>query len=160
MMRNGRPEDQNFRDYHRLYYRFETAEDIEGNRLLGPRIKMAEAMRAADISVNWSKYSKPWDVVFDFPRSGIAMFFVWHVRRDLPTDLSKLAANQREQDKPKPHTYKPVHEPEEDNYSHSAMAVFKDGVRITKPNRVAPTAKKEFRQIISDKSMILLSPGS
>jgi hypothetical protein len=37
--------------------------------------------------VNWSKYSKPWDVIFGDPKAGIALFLVWEVSRDLPTEI-------------------------------------------------------------------------
>jgi hypothetical protein len=69
MIRNGRPADQNFKQWHELYYRFESDEDIDGDRLLGPRI-----YTSFDISVNWSKYSKPWDVIFDHLKAGVALF--------------------------------------------------------------------------------------
>jgi hypothetical protein len=149
MMRNGRAVDHGFLGYHRLYYRCATKEDVEGNHLLPARV------RAYDISVNWSKYSKPWDVIFDKPLAGIVLFFVHDIQLDLPIDLSSAA---REQDKPKPHLYRPIHEPEDDNYSHSAIAIFKDGERITKERQVGTNAKKEFRQIISDRSLILRHP--
>jgi hypothetical protein len=118
MMRNGRPVDQDFKRWHELYYRFDSAEDIEGEHLLGPRIRAS-----FDISVNWSKYSMPWDVIVGVPDAGIAVFFVLEIQRELPTNLG---SSERAKDKPKPHLYALVHEPEEENYSHSAIAVFKD----------------------------------
>jgi hypothetical protein len=150
MIRNGRPVDQDFQRWHELYYRFESEEDMDGDRLLGPRL-----YASFDISVNWSKYSKPWDVIFDFPEAGIALFFVRHIWCDLPVDRS---GTQREQDRPKPHQYRPWHEPEENNYSHSVIAVLKDNERVTKSASVGKIAKKEFKQIISDNSLILHRP--
>ncbi len=97
----------------------------------------------------------PWDVIFGFPEAGIALFFVRHIWRDLPVDLS---GRQREQDRPKPHQYRPVHDPEEDNYSHSVIAVLKDGQRVIKSADVGKKAKKEFKQIISDMSLVLRRP--
>jgi hypothetical protein len=146
MIRNGRPIDQNFRSFHLLYYRCKR-EDIEGNRLLAPKIK------SFDISVNWSKYSKPWDVIFGEPAAGIALFVVCDVSCDLPRELS---SEQREAKKI--HSYRPTHEPYDDNYSHSEIAVFKDDKRITKSSGVGEIAKKEFRQIISDKCLIVRWP--
>jgi len=122
---------------------------VEGSRLLPVRVK------SFDISVNWSKYSKPWDVIFGSPTAGIALFVVWDIRRELPTDL---ASEQRETRKL--HSYGPVHEPYDDNYSHTEIAVIKDGKRVTKSSAVGELAKKEFRQIISDKSLILRRPKS
>jgi hypothetical protein len=36
-----------------------------------------------NLSTNWSKYSRPWDVIFDFPGYGIARLRV----SDLPDNL-------------------------------------------------------------------------
>ena len=88
--------------------------------------------------------SKPWDVIFGEPTAGIALFVVWDIRQDLPTDLS---SEQREEDTPKPHLYRPIHEPYDDNYSHSVIGVIKDGSRITKSRAIGEKAKKEFRPI-------------
>jgi hypothetical protein len=68
------------------------------------------------------------------------------------------SGNQREEDRPKPHLYRPVHEPEENNYPHSVIAVLKDGERVTKSASVGKIAKKEFKQIISDTSLVLRRP--
>jgi hypothetical protein len=95
-------------------------------------------------------------VIFDHPKAGIALFVVRDIKRDLPSDLSD--PGQREKDKLKPHTYHPVHEPYEDNYSHTEIAVVKDGKRVTKSSSIGELAKKEFRQIISDRSLVLLQP--
>jgi hypothetical protein len=120
---------------------------VHGDRLLGPRVK------SFDISVNWCKYSEPLDVIFGSRTAGIALLIVMDIMRQLPVDLR---SNAREQ--VKPHTYKPIHEPEEDNYSHSVIAVFKDDNRATKSVHVSETAKKEFRQIISDCSLVICRP--
>ena len=146
MIRNGRSVDQNFCKFHKLYYRCQ-ADAVIDNRLLAPKLK------SFDISVNWSKYSKPWDVIFGDPSAGIALFFVFDIRRDLPTDRT---TEQREI--PKVHSYRPVHDPDDDNYSHSEITVIKDGQRVTKSSMVGEKAKKEFRQIISDKSVMLKQP--
>ncbi len=145
-MQNGRLADPHFRSFHRLFYRCQK-EDIEGQRLLGPRIK------SFDVSVNWSKYGTPWDVIFGFPNLGIAQILVRQIRVDLPTDRST-----RQREPIKPHEYNAVHMPEHDNYAHSEIAVFKDGQRVTRTRDVGERAKKEFRQLISDKSFIVLQP--
>jgi hypothetical protein len=87
-MSNGRPVDQDFRWYHRLYYRCQ-ADDVAGDRLLPLKV------RSFDVSVNWSKYSKPWDVIFGDSKAGIALFLVWEVKRDLPTQLPPSAAEEK-----------------------------------------------------------------
>jgi hypothetical protein len=106
------------------------------------------------MSVNWSKYCKPWDVIFGYPNGGIALFIVFEIKRDFPSELPATMAQQ----KPKPRTFRPSHEPFDDNYSHSEIAVFRDGVRVTKTSQISDEAKKEFRQIVSDRSRIIKSP--
>jgi hypothetical protein len=43
-------------------------------------------------------------------------------------------------------------------YPHSVIAVLKDGERVTKSASVGKIAKKEFKQIISDTSLVLRRP--
>jgi hypothetical protein len=142
MLRSNRPVDNNFRFFHQLYHRC-TKEDIVGDRLVPLRI------RYRNPSVNWSKYGKPWDVIFDFPGHGIAQFFVC----GLPTELPRTAGVQ----KAKPHSFFPSHIPEYSNYSHCEIWTFKVGVHIPNPT-LTDTVKKEFRQIMSDRAAILRSP--
>jgi hypothetical protein len=142
MIRNGRVVDGAFRQSHRLYYRFKN-EDVVGDRLLAARIPYFDA------SVNWSKYSKPWDVIFDHPDFGIALFVV----RDLPKDLPK----EKERGA-KTHAFVAVHVPEDFNYSHSEICTFKDGSRVKRKDSVGETAKKEFRTIMSNRGLILHQP--
>jgi hypothetical protein len=100
-------------------------------------------------SVNWSKYGKPWDVIFDFPGHGFAQFLVG----DLPTELPSQKTENA-----KPHSFFPSHVPECRNYSHCEIWTFKDGVPISKSTKLPATVKKEFRQIISDRAVILRTP--
>lgn len=146
MYKNGRDADGNFRRCHGLYLRCQN-EDVVGNRLLPARI------RYFDVSVNWSKYSWPWDVIFGYPGSGIVRFVV----RDLPKELPK--------DKPadkslKLLSFRPIHAPETDNYAHAEICVFAGDVRVLKQKAVGEMAKKEFRQIMSDRGLLLLPPTS
>jgi len=151
MFRSGRPSDQDFQPEHRLYYRIEHSDEVEGNHLDPQKIRAA-----FDVSVNWSKYSKPWDVIFDHPRSGIASVLVRDIRIDLPMDLTP----SHEHEVRKPHSYAPWHEPENENFSHTSIMVTKGGQRLTKSGQISATAKREFRQIFSDRAMILLRPAN
>lgn len=140
-MRNGRAPDLNILPVHCLYFRI-NREDVLGDRINPDRI------RSKDTSVNWSKYSKPWDVIFDHEGAGFARFLV----RDIPEILpEKLEGNA------KPHHFRPVHDPLTENYSHCEIRCFKDGVRHT-GNKLPETVKKEYRQILSDRGVILSMP--
>lgn len=150
MLRQGRLSDSNFGSRDHLYHRC-TKEDVEGERLLPARI------RVDNTSVNWSKYSEPWDVIFDHPGHGIARFIV----RDLPQELPKDASPGPEPSKKnakqaKLHSFRPSHEPLETNYAHCEIAAYKDEARVK--NVRSATIKKEFQTMMSDCSLILLDP--
>jgi hypothetical protein len=151
MYRNGRPIDNKFKPTDHLYHRCRK-DDVFEDRMLPDRI------RSRDPSVNWSKYSKPWDVIFDHPGEGIVRFIV----RDLPIELPKSPPEPPKNPKKsiapiKLHSFFPIHDPIEDNYSHSEIRTFKDGARVTKGS-LPELAKKEFRQIMSDRSFVILKP--
>ena len=101
--------------------------------------------------MNWSKYSKPWDVIFDHKNYGFAQIMV----RQLPAELPTVQVGGQEV---KPHAYKPEHVPLCENYAHCEIWTFKDGVRAKNP---APSnvVKKEFRQTLADRLYVLHSPS-
>lgn len=116
-----------------------------GKRLLAARIPFKNT------SVNWSKYGKPWDVIFDFPGLGIAQFLVCGLPKELPIEAQPGV-------KTKPHSFYPAHVPEPTNYAHSEIWTFKDGAHVEIPKSLPETVKKEFRQIMSDRGVILRKP--
>src|SRR5436309_8641364 len=142
MRRNGRGVDSSYRPSDRLYRRC-VKEDIEGDRLLAARI------RYDDNSVNWSRYSKPWDVIFDYQGQGIARWLVRELPKRIPENLPPGT-------KVELHDFMPSHVPLCDNYSHSEIWVYRNGIRIQRLS--SSLAKKQFRTIMSDKSFILFSP--
>lgn len=143
MYRKGRGIDRGILPRHCLYFRVQR-EDLIGNRINPGRI------RASDTSVNWSKYSLPWDVVFDYKGAGIARFMVRDVPKILPTTV---AGGTKE------HHFRPVHDPLEENYSHCEIRCFKEGEHHTS-GKLPVTVKKEFRQILSDRAYVLMLPDS
>jgi hypothetical protein len=151
MMRKGRLVDSCFCNFHRLYYRCQR-EDFENDRLIAARIPYKNP------SVNWSKYSWPWDVVSGYPHWGIVLFFVAHLPKELPKNLppaSKKGAGI--QASVKLHSFYPGHVPLEENYAHCEIWTFKDGAKVQQPSLPA-LAKKEFRQIMSDRAFMVLRP--
>jgi hypothetical protein len=143
MFQDGRRIDGGFRLRDRLFYRC-VREDVSSGRLLAARISYANT------SVNWSKYSKPWDVIFDHPLHGIVQFIV----RDLPKELPKEKPSGGDT---KLHSFLPSHVPLPTNYAHSEIWTFKEGARVAKP-KLSETVKKEFRAIMSDKGIVLRDP--
>lgn len=142
MVRGSRENDQVFLAGHLLFHRC-SAEDILGDRLNPTRIKYNRT------SCNWSKYSKPWDVIFDHPEHGIVRFIV----RCLPRHLPKVRTDKNV----KEYSFFPRHDPEELNYSHSEIRTFREEELLDKVS-LPETVKKEFRTIMSDKSYLLRHP--
>jgi hypothetical protein len=147
MLQNGRAVDNGFRFFHCLYHRYKL-EDIGDGRLISLRIPYKNA------SVNWSKYSKPWDVIFDYPGEGIGQFLVCGLPKELPIELP--LGQQR--NPPKPHSFYPSHVPEAENYAHCEIWTFKEGAHVPSV-KLPETVKKEFRQIMSDRCVLLLVPS-
>jgi len=143
-MRNGRSPNNNFRAYHRVYFRIEQ-EDLIGTRVNPNRLTVF------DMSVNWSKYSRAMDVIIGYPKWGIVRLLAAYLPVILPVELQ-----QRGQKKNK---FCLEHDPEDDNYSHSQIACYKDdGVRVTSNNKVSPAAKKELKALLSDRCIVILNP--
>jgi hypothetical protein len=125
-----------------LYFRFSGEDHIDGV-LIEARIPLANQ------SVNWSKYSRPWDVKFDHPTLGIGQILVSNLPTRLPEVLS-IDPND------KFHDYAPKHVPENLNYAHSEIQVYKGGVLAAKVNN--SNVKTAYRSIIRKKAVILLKP--
>lgn len=142
MRRNGRGIDNDFRPTDWLYRRC-VKEDVEGDKLLPARI------RYDDTSVNWSKYSWPWDVIFDYPGQGVARWSVGDLPRGLPE-------NPPPKQKIEMHDFKPEHAPLCDNYSHTEIRVDRAGQRIERLS--SEMVKKQFRTIMGDRSLVLIFP--
>jgi hypothetical protein len=127
-----------------LYHRCKR-EDFEGGDLIHARIKHDGA------SVNWSKYSKPWDVIFDNPGEGIIQYIVANLPKEIPKEFPKNTI-------PKPQSFRPVHDPESQNYPHSEIWAFHGDVR-TPASKLGDRAKKEFRSIMARQAIVLLRPS-
>ncbi|MGI8427264.1 MAG: hypothetical protein ACR2M4_11885 [Actinomycetota bacterium] len=99
--------------------------------------------------MNWSKYSEPWDVIFDHPQFGFTRLFVCHLPKELPKQPPAGS---------KIHLYVAEHDPKETNYAHSQIVTYKEGKKVVKNKEIPQTVKKELRTIISDRSLLLLRP--
>jgi hypothetical protein len=144
MLRNGRPPDQSFKSRDFLYHRC-TKEDVEDEVFLPARIRINRP------SVNWSKYSKAWDVIFDYPGHGVVRFAVGNLPRELPKAPLKPGEKR-----PEPHHFFPLHDPLDLNYSHSEIRCSRGGRELVKISSSAVT--KEFQAIMSRQGLLLLRP--
>jgi hypothetical protein len=145
MLQGNRKVDDGFDGFHRLYYRCQS-DEVDAGRLLPLKIKYANT------SVNWSKHSFPWDVIFGYSGSGIFSFLVRH----LPVELPK----EQPVKQPVPlHHFKSNHAPLADNYAHSELWVYQLDKRIMPPKTVTSRLViKEFRTIMSDRAKLLRNP--
>jgi hypothetical protein len=83
-----------------------------------------------------------------------SQFLVCGLPKELPIELPL----GQQPNPPKPHSFFPAHVPLPQNYAHCEVWTFKEGVHV--PNAKLPeTVKKEFRQIMSDRSVLLHSPS-
>jgi hypothetical protein len=148
LRRLGRPVDPNFSAAEKLFRRIPPRLDhIVDGKLLPPAIKFP------DFSVNREKYSQPADVLLGvdpdgairtYPDHGIAAFEVG----DVPLELK---ANDGEV-----YTFKVLHEPLDENYSHSEVRTYVDGNRS---QRVPQTIKSIFRSTLFAKIVVLKQPA-
>jgi len=143
MYRNNRLVDPNFQKDERLYYRCQEDFFDEKGNIVGSSIKFPTC------SVNRGKYSKPEDVLLpDYLNWGIVEFQVGNIPAQLKTPDGKEF------------DFKVEHDPTEENYSHSEIRTYKDGL-IPKTNKqVADSVKKSFRTIVSQYAVVLKQPGT
>jgi hypothetical protein len=131
LLRNGRSEDQSFLATEELYRR---CRDWPLNEQ-----KSGIAFQFPDISVNRQKYCEDpcWTLLPNHEPLRVIAFKVG----DIP---SKLTAEHNSQ----VFEFRPVHKPEDENYSHSEVTTFVDGERF---DGDPPKAlRKKFRQLLAE----------
>ena len=141
MFRNGRPVDPDFEPEEELYLRC-LPDQVDGQYLLPTAIKFTNQ------SVNRGRYSKPeWVLIPDWLHLGIASFEV----RDVPPTPESLGDVRYE--------FKVEHDPFEDNYAHSEIRTYKNGVyEPGAGKKVNSKVKQRFRAIVCDRARILRRP--
>ena len=147
MIQGSRGVNSSFLPRHKLYFRVPSEAYVNGQWIEAS----IDFIPAANQSVNWSKYSKPWDVKFDHADHGIALIRVSDIPERLPDAISTDLND-------KVHFYTATHVPEPNNYSHSEIQVLKDGKVIVNRSKVSNKTKKQYRALIRAKAVILLPP--
>jgi hypothetical protein len=140
MFQGSRDIDPNFEPDEILYRRFCPTE-VLGDRLAPDSIKFP------DWSVNRQKYSEPEDLQYPskldqiYACCGVAGFLV----SDIPPKLEAF-------------TFEVKHQPESDNYAHSELLTYKNGVcgNEIKNFKVSNTIKKTFRIALSERIKIIV----
>lgn len=132
MRRKGRPEDPHFDDDEELYRRF-PPEYLDGQSIA------LEALELPDMSVNRQKHGPPHWLLLDeqFAGWGVLAFEVRHI----PAEII--------QDGVTTYTFGPKHRPLKNNYPHSEVWAYRDGVHIDAKNSdllLDPAAHQRWRQ--------------
>jgi hypothetical protein len=138
MRRAGRPDDQSFGLDERLFYRLDVFYPV-GETPTGLSV------RKPDFSVNREKHGglPEYVLIPKWRNFGIAEFRVKRMPGPIRSDGNKL------------YSWAPVHVPEEENYHHSEVRSFKEGVRALKSSQVSELAYREFRQRISEAMLVI-----
>ncbi|MCD6183171.1 MAG: hypothetical protein J7K01_02595 [Thermovirga sp.] len=130
LKRNGRPLDNIFLDEEQLFYRVEDA-IIEDGKIPPATIKFPNT------SMNREKYSEPEDVLEGKSGHSVYKMKASQARCTHQTDGGdgRITA----------YDLKPVHDPVEDNYSHTELRLFKNNENRHVTGRVSSNVKREFR---------------
>ncbi|MDQ2731986.1 MAG: hypothetical protein M3Y56_10030 [Armatimonadota bacterium] len=143
MYRWGRPIDTVFVSDERLYRR------CVGNEIRQGNVFADQIPFYPDMSVSRSKYSFPEDVLYPdfFAQCGVFSFGV----HDIPASYSS--------DKDTHYEWKPEHDPQDDNFAHTEVRTYKNGLFTRGLNIGSKVVKKYFRELLQDRSRIDIAPG-
>lgn len=123
--------DPHFEPHEFLYYRISVKGPV-GSRPAGVDIRLPED------SVNRAKYSEPEDVLYpNYFHLGVAQFKVGSLPE--PRQAGDLVFRLTVE-----------HDPEEDNYAHSEVRSYRQGLRVTHSGKIPVLVKAEFRQLIAE----------
>lgn len=102
-----------------------------------------------DMSVNRSKFSEPGDLLIcdDFIGWAVIGFTVGSI----PPSILDQGVFE--------YTFRPIHKPVRNNYSHSEVQVFLDGKHIGEKSRIPPEVHLRFRRRLAADARIMISPG-
>lgn len=152
MFAGGRQFDKVFYPDEVLYFRCKK-DWIDGNE---KSIKPA-SFPIPNQSVNRNKYSKPKDVLIPNNEEKTKGWIFWGVARIFVKDIPEGVETEGSIGAKKVYyKFGVAHDPEEDNFGHSEIRVYKDGGAIKKVN--SKEVKKVYRTNLSFKSRIIVKP--
>jgi len=149
LLRNGRPVDPVFDLAEQLYHRCTAGSTLEDPQQPGLFRLKPSSLRCPDFSVNRQKYSQPEDVLLpSYQEMGVAAFAVG----DVPSSIISPGGVVLE--------FRVEHVPLEENYAHAEVRSYKDSARILESSKVPDRVKSEFRQRLSEKSVVIIDPSA
>ena len=144
LLRNSRPVDPRFHKDEKLFIRFSSISS-DG------KVDSSD-IKCPNQSVNRGKYCAKPEWVLCHPEKDFSWWgHGWFKVAEIPRELREEAQ----------HTYhfRPHHDPEEQNYSHSVIAAHKDNPAAPSVDRVTPnTVKSKFKLLIREKIHVLKPP--
>lgn len=139
MLANGRSPDPTFEPDEELYIRFSQMDGETVNPI---------CIKCPGQSANRSKYSQPqWVLLCDYPKFvnfGYGLILVGEIPPEL-TSTGEVVFS-----------FKPVHDPMDNNYSHTEIRAFKEGQCVKRLYN--KTLILEFRILLSRKIQIIQLP--
>ena len=140
MLAQGRGEDPDFSPEERLFYR------LNENYRVGEQPTGLDVHKP-DFSVNREKHGgKPEYVLIpDWPDHGIAEFAVGSIPGPITSEGGKV------------HSWQVKHVPLDENYHHSEIHTYTNGVRASKSHQVNKTVYRIFRQLLSEQMVVIRS---
>jgi hypothetical protein len=141
MLRRGRGVVENFDPAEPLYRRCTKTEvGVPGSGLW---------VRFPDFSVNrgGQGFGPASDVLLpDWPDHGVIQFLV----QDIPASINSDQSTRYE--------FKPIHVPEDLNYAHSEVRAFKNGAYDRGLDVKSKLVKKQFRQLLGERAVVVITP--
>ena len=132
--RSGRNVDDNFDSEEKLFHRFTSMQKAE-------YVFYPASIRFPDFSVNREKYSEPKDVLLhEYPK-----YLDWGIASFKVDDIPKSEITGEGTDNETVYKFKPVHVPEDENYSHSEVRTLKNGEYSKDMSVSSKTVKLRFR---------------
>lgn len=148
LYQRGRPVDSDMPPTERLYFRC-MRDWLDDNDSVRPA-----QIQFPDQSVNRERYSRPRDVLLPDGALVSRNWILWGVSMvqisDLPPDIASPGGVS--------FSFTAEHDPLEDNYSHSELRVYKNGIREQAKKKINSQVKKKYRTDMAFRTRLVVRP--
>ena len=140
LIRNGRSANQNFAQTEQFFFRF--------HKLDAGKVPI-QSIRCPDQSTNRSQYclNHEWVLLPNYQGWGVAALMF----RDLPAAMTTSGKVRFE--------FGAVHDPQENNYSHTELSVIKNSIRVRSQSKINDQIRLEYRMAIANRLLLLKNPS-
>jgi hypothetical protein len=148
MYRDGRPVDDEFQQSELLFFRCKHDEVLATDQI------KPSAVHFPDQSVNREKYSRHRDVLLPDGSPKSEAWILWGVARvyvrDIPTEMKSSGSIS--------YQFTVEHDPQEENYAHSELRVYKNGQREKDKKKINEQIKKAYRTKLALSARVITKP--